>query len=195
MSSRDDIKKVIAYIGCSFPNYHPILEGDVNAVDVMWDQLGDLEYDDLMIAVRAACMPGKKREFAPSSDEIRSTLAELQMRSAGVPSAGEAWAAVIGSFERMPGGNLAGGGHGPVLDQPIVQEAVRQMGGYSAIGADFFDSQMANRAHFLKLYQSLLEDVTSRQVQLPMVTKWIEQQKDKMLTSPTVESLPAGDQK
>jgi hypothetical protein len=85
---------------------------------------------------------------------------------------------VVASFERMPGGNMAGGGHNAILDNPLVVEAVQQMGGYGSIGADFFDNQVANRAHFLKLYNALYEQELSTQLQLPVVKAYIEGQRE-----------------
>lgn len=170
MATREDIKNVIFYMKASFPNYHPELEGEVNTVDVLLDQLGDMDANTLQMAVRAACMPGTGRQFAPSSDEIRTAIANLHAQATGLPSAGEAWGAVIGSFERMPGGNMAGGGHGPILDHPIMQEVIRQIGGYSAID---YEDQMADRAHFLKLYSELRERSVREMAELPAITAYV----------------------
>lgn len=173
MTTREDMQYLMAYMAMCFPNFHPILDGKPNAIDVYLDLLGDMSLDTLKTAVRACCAePG--RAFAPSAGEIRGAATQMHARAAGLPTAGEAWAAVIGSFERMPGGNMAGGGSGPVLDNPVVREAVRQMGGFASIGMDFFENQMPNRAHFLKLYQALYEREMSGAAQLPQVTDYIE---------------------
>jgi hypothetical protein len=104
-------------------------------------------------------------------------MAKLQAKASGTPSAGEAWGVVVGSFVRMPGGNMAGGGHDdPLLDHPLVVEAVRQMGGYSSIGIDFFDNQMANRAHFLRIYADLLDRSSRDVAEPPQITEYIQQQ-------------------
>lgn len=156
MATREDVKNIIAYMSLVFPNYHPDVESQMNAVDVMLDLLGDIPTEVLQLAVRGVCAePG--RVFAPSVGEIRGRVADLRAKVDGVPSAGEAWGEIIGSFERMPGGNMAGGGHTPILDHPLVKKAIHCMGGYAAIGVDFFENQMANRAHFLKIYADLLE--------------------------------------
>lgn len=194
MTTREDIKKVMAYMGCAFPNYHPeISEGGVNAVDVMEDLLGDLPKDTLMAAVKACCAePG--RAFAPSAGEIRGMAVSLHVRAAGVPSAGEAWAAVIESFERMPSGVMAGGGHTPTLDNPIVQEAVKEMGGYAAIGVDFYDNLMPNRAHFLKIYAALLARHQEDAATLPEVAGYIESRSGEQiraLTDKLTKRIPA----
>jgi hypothetical protein len=182
MATRDDIKNIIAYMALAFPNFHPDVESQLNTVDIFLDLLGDIQTDTLKLAVRAACTEAG-RAFAPSVGEIRGIVAELRTKISGVPSAGEAWGEVIGSFERMPGGNMSGGGHTPILDHPLVQKAVHCMGGYGAIGVNFFDNQMANRAHFLRIYADLLDSWKSGATELPELTDYIAGQKEtKLLT-------------
>jgi hypothetical protein len=177
MTTREEIKNLVAYMILSFSNYHPDVDSPMNVVDVFLDLLGDLPLDALKAAVRSCCAePG--RQFAPSAGEIRGAVIKLNAQASGLPSAGEAWGAVVASFERMPGGNMAGGGHNAILDNPLVVEAVQQMGGYGAIGTDFFDNQVANRAHFLKLYNALYEHELSTQLQLPVVKAYIEGQRE-----------------
>ena len=178
MTTRADIKNLMAYMGMAFPNYKPVLEGEVNTVDVLFNLLGDIDLPALKTAVQACCAePG--RAFAPSAGEIRGMVTEFHAQASGLPTAGEAWGAIIASFERMPGGNMAGGGRGPILDNPVVKEAVHQMGGYAAIGVDFFETQMANRAHFLKIYGELCERTKRQQGRLPVVNDYIKQLEDR----------------
>lgn len=172
MATRDDVKNILAYMALAFPNYHPdVTSAPVNSVDVYRDLLGDLPADTLKTATQACCaQPG--RQFAPSAGEIRGMAVQLHAQAAGLPSAGEAWAAVIGSFERMPAGNMAGGGHdNPILDLPLVVETVRQMGGYASID---YDNQMAERAHFLKIYQAAYDRELTSAAQLPATQQYIE---------------------
>jgi hypothetical protein len=176
MATRDDIKNIIAYMAEAFPNYHPDVTSPMNSIDVLCDLLGDLPADALKAAVRAACAQSG-RAFAPSAGEIRGEVSRLRMKISGVPSAGEAWGEIIGSFERMPGGNMAGGGHTPILDHPLVQKAVRCMGGYASIGADFFDNQVANRAHFFRVYADLLASWKDEAAELPALTEYVQEQK------------------
>ncbi len=172
MATRDEIKKVIGYIKLAFPNYAPVVEGEVNSVDVFTDLLGDVDADLLWLAVKSCCTESK-RAFAPSAGEIRGAALELTAQACGIPSAGEAWAEIVASFERMPGGNMAGGGHSPVLDHPVVVEAVREMGGYTALGVDYFDNLMANRAHFLRIYPDVLGRWKRDAGQLPAVAEYV----------------------
>jgi hypothetical protein len=176
MAERSDIKNIIAYLMMAFPNYHPDVTSKPNIVDVMFDLLGDISPDELQAAVRYCCIePG--REFAPGAGTIRNAVANLRAKSSGLPTAGEAWAAVYDSFERMPGGNMAGGGHNAILDNPIVKEAVHQMGGYPAISVDFYEQQGYNRTAFLKIYQQLYDRAMNDVTELPAISDFIETQK------------------
>ena len=178
MATRQDIQSVIIYMQGLFPNYKPNLDGNFNTIDAMLDALGYLDTETLRIAVKAACLPGTGRQFAPSVDEIRAVVVQMVMDASGIPTAGEAWGAVIGSYSTMPSGCIAGGGHGGLLDHPLLREAVRQMGGFTA---DLYENQMANRAHFFKVYQALLDAELADRTQLPAVKAYIEQNKQKLL--------------
>jgi hypothetical protein len=184
MTTREDIKNVIAYLIMAFPNYNPNLDGKINSIDVMFDLLGDMSLDTIQTAVKACCAE-PWRAFAPSAGEIRGMATQFHVKVTGLPSAGEAWAVVYDSFERMPAGNMAGGGHGPILDLPIVKEAVHQMGGYTSIGVDFFEQLSYNRTSFMKIYQILFDRALADAGELPQVTAYVQKQIEggvKMLT-------------
>lgn len=173
MSTRNDITEIVGYIKVmNFPKFEPILEGPVTTIDAWMDVLGDIPVDALWAAVKSCCAE-LGRVYAPSVGEIRGAAIDLQMQACGVPSAGEAWAEIVASFERMPGGNMAGGGHTPVLDHPVVVEAVREMGGYAALGVDYFDNLMANRAHFLRIYPDIVGRWKRDAGQLPAVSEYV----------------------
>ena len=178
MTTRIDIKNLMAYIMMAFPNYNPALEGEVNAIDVMFDLLGDLDADLLKTAVRTCCTESG-RAFPPSSGEIRGAAENLIAEISGYPTPGEAWGAIIGSYERMPGGNMAGGGHGFILDNPLVREAMHQMGGFTS---GIYEEQAVNRAHFFKIYQTILNQKMTREIRLPSTMAYIEEHKLPALT-------------
>lgn len=166
MATRGDIQGIIAYMKSSFPNYHPELDGEINTVDVLFDQLGDMDTDTLRMAVRAACMPGTGRQFAPSSDEIRVAITNLHAQAAGVPTTAEAWGAIMESFNRTSF-------HQPtLLDNPLVKEAIRCMGGLSVIGMS--ENLPAERARFLQFYDELRQRALSDVAMLPAITEYIE---------------------
>jgi hypothetical protein len=165
MANRNDIKKIMAYMGMCFPNYHPILEGEINAVDVLLDLLGDMDVEMLQMAVKACCTEAG-RAFAPSAGEIRGAAADLDARAAGLPTAGEAWGAVMDSFRRTSFDQPE------LLQQPLVKEAIRCMGGLEVIGLS--ENNMADRAHFLKIYEQLREQALRETLELPAISEYIE---------------------
>jgi hypothetical protein len=168
MSTREDIKNAMAFMACSYPNYHPILEGQVNAVDVMFNLLGDLPVETLQVAVQACCAePG--RAFAPSAGEIRGMAIQLHAQAAELPTAAEAWGLIMESFKHITSERET------MLAHPLIQEAIRCMGGLERIGLS--EDNMADRAHFLKIYQQLYDRELSYAAQLPAVTTYIEAQK------------------
>jgi hypothetical protein len=169
MATRQDIQAIIIYMQGLFPNYRPNLDGDFNAIDAMLDVLGDLDTKTLRLAVKAACMPGTGRQFAPSADEIRSAMVGLQIRASGVPQPGEAWEEVISTIHRI-------GCHGPTpeFSHPLVRKAVQAIG-LQSIGMS--EDLMVERAHFLKIYGQYLERATEDAAMIPEAVQYIETRK------------------
>lgn len=167
MATRDDIKKIVAYLAMAYPNYRPDISSPVNTVDVFLDLLGDLDAKDLQIAVKAACTPGTGRQFAPSADEIRTALVKLQIRVSNVPQAGEAWGAIMESFRYI---------HPPqeiqkIIDNPMVEKTIRAMGGLNAIGMS--EEIMVERAHFLKIYTAFLDRHATDVAMIPEAVEYV----------------------
>ncbi len=179
MANRNDIKKIMAYMGMCFSNYHPILEGEINAVDVLLDLLWDMDVEMLQTAVKACCTEAG-RAFAPSAGEIRGAASNLIARAAGLPTAAEAWGAVMDSFRRTSFNKPE------LLDHPLLIEAIRCMGGLELIGMS--ENNMADRAHFLKIFEQLRERVIRETLELPAITEYIE---NKRLIDGQVKALAA----
>jgi hypothetical protein len=168
MAERTDIKNLIAYLGMAFPNFHPDITSTPNTVDVMLDLLGDLAPDTLQAAVRSCCAePG--RAFAPSAGEIRGAAVKLHAQAAGLPSAAEAWGCIMESFKHTSFDQPE------LLKHPMIQEAVRCMGGMERIGLS--EDNMADRAHFLKIYDTVYQQTLSDASMLPAVSDYIEAQR------------------
>jgi hypothetical protein len=159
---------VIAYMALAYPNFHADVTGSPNTVDVMLDLLGDLSAETLQTAVKACCaQPG--RAFAPSAGEIRGAAVQLHAQAAGLPSAAEAWGAIMEGFRHTSFDQPA------LLDHPLIREAVRCMGGMDRIGQS--ENVMAERAHFLKIYQQIYDRAVSDAAQLPAVQDYIAAQR------------------
>lgn len=178
MANREEIKAIILYMKGLFPNYHPELEGNITAIDSLMDVLGDLDTESLKTAVRAACTPGTGRQFAPSADEIRAALTGLHAQAAGVPTTAEAWGAIMESFNRTSFHQPA------LLDNPLVKQAIRCMGGLSVIGMS--ENLPAERARFLQFYDELRQKALSDAAMLPAITEYIE---SKRMTDGSIKTL------
>jgi hypothetical protein len=172
MTTRNDIKNLMAFIGLAFPNFKPVLEGEINSVDVFYSLLGDIDLPALKTAVQACCAEAG-RAFAPSAGEIRGMVVDLHMKAAGTPTAAEAWGAVMDSFRSTSFGRPE------LLGHPLVEKAVRCMGGLSTIGMS--ENNMADRAHFLKIYNELLERAQEDASELPIVAGYIETQRQEQI--------------
>ena len=59
-----------------------------------------------------------------------------------------------------------------LLDHPLVSEAIRCMGGLEVIGMS--ENNMADRAHFMKIFEQLRERAMRETLELPAITEYIE---------------------
>ena len=165
MTTRDEMRAIVGYMRKAFSNYDPDLTSQTNTVDVLVDLLGDLPLDLLKLAVRTACVqPG--REFAPSAGEIRGAVVELMMKASGAPTAGEAWEEVrlYIHFHGSQNGT-------PAFSHPLVAKTVRQIG-LREIGMS--ENQGVERAHFMKMYNELMERERENTALLPEAVRFIE---------------------
>jgi hypothetical protein len=170
MSTRTDIKNIIAYLALAFPNFHADVTGTPNTVDVYLDLLGDMPAETLQVAVKSCCAePG--RAFAPSAGEIRGMAAQLHAQAAGMPTAAEAWGVIMQSFHLVSSDRE----RLPVLRNPLVVKALRCMGGLEVIGMS--ENLPAERARFLQFYDELRERAMSDAAELPQVADYVDRQR------------------
>ena len=73
-----------------------------------------------------------------------------------------------------------------LLDHPLVSEAIRCMGGLDVIGMS--ENNMADRAHFLKIFEQLRERAMRETLELPAISEYIE---SKRLIDGQVKALAA----
>jgi hypothetical protein len=165
MTTRDEMRAIVGYMSKAFSNYNPDISSQTNTVDVLLDLLGDLPVDLLKLAVRTACtQPG--REFTPSAGEIRGMVVDLMMKASGVPTAGEAWEEL-----RRYIGDHGSQNATPEFSHPLVTQAVRQIG-LRQVGMS--ENEELTRAHFMRMYNELLERERARAALLPEAVKFIE---------------------
>lgn len=104
--------------------------------------LSDIPPDLLRVA---AINLASRNTFFPAASELRTAAFELIEQVSAVPSAGEAWGQVCAVWR---------GRNRDELD-PLIHRAVEAMGGWKQLGLS--ENPMADRAHFLKVYDVLLE--------------------------------------
>jgi len=73
-----------------------------------------------------------------------------------------------------------------LLGHPLVSEAIRCMGGLEVIGMS--ENNIADRAHFLKIFEQLRERAMRERLELPAITEYIE---SKRLVDVQVKALAA----
>lgn len=100
----------------------------------------------VLVTVLDQC--GAELKFFPSVAEIREKARVLTARK-DVLSAGEAWGVVISRMKRY-GIYKAG----PPIEQPFIAEAVEAIGGWYDLCTS--ENQVADRAHFMKIYDQLV---------------------------------------
>ncbi len=124
----------------------------------------------------------------PTVAELREKAAEL-LPGGRLPTATEAWAEVVKAFGAV-------GSYGvPAWSHPAIATTVEAMGWRQLC---LSEEGMADRAHFLRLYETYAKRVREDQVQLPEVARLTRELAAAMAKplsrgdSPIVPGLPAG---
>lgn len=161
MTTREDIEHLIVMMKAAFPNFHP----EPGTPLIYHQLLGDLDLEELKAAV-LACVSEPGRAFAPSIGEIRGAALNLRKQARGLPSASDAWGEV---YRQMVDVGHTGT---PVFSVPLVGELVRRFGWHNLCMSE---NMIADRAHFMRAYELAAEEEMQRDIQLPAVTKYIDE--------------------
>jgi hypothetical protein len=79
MLSKEDVKKEIERLMVHFPNYNPVLDGDINVVSEFYEEFKDVSPGGFREAIHNLTVePGRK--FAPSTGEIKHAINELKYK-------------------------------------------------------------------------------------------------------------------
>lgn len=172
MASRQDIDKIFVYLSLAFPAF----QAKPETVDVYADLLSDLDTETLMTAARHVATTNK---FFPSVSEIRGAAFELVARANGAPAAADAWDEVMREMQRV-----AGHYGTPCFSHAIIQRAIDGLGGWTRVCMS--EEYMADRAHFLRIYDDLLRREEADARMLPEVRLLIH----KLAEGKRVKALP-----
>jgi hypothetical protein len=149
------VADVMGLLARLYPNYNLTPE----TIEAYALVLGDVPPDLLRMA--AINLAGQAREFFPPAGVIRAAAFELVEQVDSVPSAGEAWGEVCAVWRGRKREEL----------HPLIHRAVEAMGGWKQLGLS--ENPMADRAHFLKVYDVLLERKRADVRMLPQVKQHV----------------------
>jgi hypothetical protein len=110
----------------------------------------------------------------PTAAEVLDAAWGIVERSMGLPTAGEAWGSTRDKFKAG-----AGSVENPVWEHPLVEQAVKAMGGWRLLGLS--ETAMADRAHFLKVYEELHKRAIEDHRTHPVVAKQIDKMRGERL--------------
>lgn len=178
MASLQTIETVLKTIRAAYPGRFEIA-GD--SVKVWATFVQDID-DDLLMAAITQFISAADHAFPPSIPEIRHAASNIKREVAGVPTAWEAWEDVLKAplpsmVRTFRDGNW--------YDQepyawkhPIVEKVARQLGWHRR---QFPGANLeADRAHFVKAYESAVAKMMKAETQIPQVTNYIQAQQQKL---------------
>jgi hypothetical protein len=165
MASNKTIAEIMLILHTAYPHYR----GKKDTARIYAELLADIPDDLLIAGAKAYATSGK---FFPSVAELREAAFDLQARARGIPSAAEAWGEVMHQVRNV------GSWGKPQFSTPLVYNAVDALGGWACLCAS--DNNVADRAHFLKIYDSLHERSRADVAMLPEVRGVIAELAEKM---------------
>lgn len=168
-----DAVKLVALAAANFPGQQ---ERALDVTAKLWHKLlGDLPYN---VAEMALVKVLATARFWPTVAEIREAAASLMAPQ--LLTGGEAWAEVCEQMRRV-------GSYGvPEWSHPVIGRAVDAMGGWRHLCMS--EEPMADRAHFLRIYDTLAARERETAVLPPAVLSAAQQ----IATTASVQALPPG---
>ena len=164
MDHKQNTIKVLGYLAALYPRFDL-----TNAtIDAYHDMLRDIEPVLLQAAVQQV---GAESKWFPAVSELRGAARDIQNRALGIPTAAEAWGEVLRQVA------LVGYYGSPEFDDEGTAATVQALGWrYLCTSED----QMADRAHFLKMYGQISHVREQERTSLPAVNDEIKRLAAKM---------------
>lgn len=159
MMERTELLQAMALIATYWPHWKiPTDRHELAAMVDAWTRLlGDVEADAVVAAIEAYAVTGA--EFAPGPGVLRKRAIDL-LQPVGLPDGDQAWAEVLDQIRRV------GYVGRPAWSHPAVETAVQAFGWLALCEST---TQMADRAHFLRIYEDVQERVTFEATAPPSV--------------------------
>ena len=159
MHDRQEFGKIMVYLASLYPRFE-LTEATIEAYH---DILHDIDTELLKAAARHL---GATGTFFPAAAEIRKAAFEIQANAIGVPSAAEAWGEVMREIRRI-------GSYGsPEFSSELITKAVHGLGGWRMLCLS--ENNVADRAHFLKIYDAYLQRYQQDAAMLPEIRELVE---------------------
>ena len=195
MATNQTIATALKTIKAAYPRF--VVEADM--VSVWASFVADMP-DDLLLAAVARFISSSDHAFPPSIPEIRIQATEIKREIVGIPSAFEAWSELMSAPLPRPAGSvyrLFKDGKSQdeeeyVWPHDVVGVVARRLGWPTRFPSG--ETEMADRAHFVKAYDAEVNKMMQAETQIPQVTRFIEQEKGKLLidVSANIKQIAAG---
>ena len=160
MSTAKEVTKIMGVMAHAYPRY----ELSADSVKLYAQLLADIPADVLEASAKQLMVEMK---FFPSIAEWREKAQYLMVGIQNIPSAFEAWGNAIAEINRCGDyTRYAISTRTPEYSHPLVEKAVNIIG-YRNLAES--ENEVADRAHFFKIYESLLSRAEEELKLLPEV--------------------------
>ncbi len=159
MTSSNSVSKIMGVMAHAYPRY----ELSPNSVKLYSQILADIPVD---ILEAAALQIMAESKFFPSIAEWREMAHKLMVGKLQIPSAYEAWEDAMKQVKRCGDYYRYTSGRQPEYSHPLVEKAVQIIGYHNLVESE---NIVADRAHFFKIYESLLSRAEEEARMLPEV--------------------------
>lgn len=185
MASNQTILTVLKTIRAAYPGRFEIAE---DSVKVWASFVQDID-DDLLMAAVAQFVSAADHPFPPSIPEIRHAATNIRREVSGVPTAWEAWEDLLKAPRPSGIPQFRDGEFHEeepyAWKHEIVEKVAKQLGWHRR---QFPGTNLeADRAHFVKAYESAVAKMLKAETQIPQVSKYIEDQRQMRLLDVTSE--------
>jgi len=186
MATDKVVKQVLAVLAVAYPGFEMAKE----TPQVYAQLLKDIPDDVLIAAVQQHAANSK---WFPKIAELREVAQDIQARAAGVLTSEESWLAVreavrqFGWYGEPIDPENGGGWRVPTMLDEMTKRAIEGLGGWKMLCQS--DNAPADRAHYLKIYGSLLHRHQSDAAMLPQVKDVV----DRLAGAMSTPQLEAGE--
>lgn len=159
-----EVAKLVGVLAACFPTVQ-MSDASINAYVVM---LKDIPVEVLKAAVEQSIA---ESEFLPTIAKLRDKAFVLSSSVSQMPSAFEAWGIVLKEMQQR------GFYRSPQFENSIIAKAVEAIG-WRALCVS--ENQVADRAHFVKVYESLVLREIQNAKLLPTVRRLVQQSAERV---------------